>query len=100
MADKTKPFTEKDAMRLLEGAYAHPRRVHFTHPDYPKRRADNIRTTIADAAFMLLSCREDDEFLPEGEIEKAVRAGEITIEEMGEVFAHWLHVHMAPSLGN
>ena len=53
-----------------------------------KTRAQNIKDIISDGISDLMYYRrkEDDE-LPRGAIEEAVKAGEITVDEMIETFA-------------
>lgn len=59
--------------------------------EIPPRR-ELIKESIEDLVWNLLDYgrREDDE-LPRGAIEEAVREGEITIDEMIQIFADQLH---------
>ena len=55
-------------------------------------RRDIILDTLADAAIDLVDYnRRDDEELGEGEIESAIAAGEITIDEMVQHFGAELY---------
>lgn len=56
--------------------------------DTPKSRRHTIENVIEDAVSDLLYYdRKEDEELPRGAIEEAIAAGEITIEQMVELFS-------------
>ena len=63
-------------------------------PDEETRR-DLILLTVGDLVSTLLYYgRKDDEELPEGEIEAAIEAGEITTEEILTHFEQGLREHI------
>lgn len=61
----------------------------------PVDRRQAIRITVIDlAANFLFYDRRDDECLSQGEIQEAIKAGEITIEEIGELFTNEIRTHI------
>lgn len=62
-----------------------------------KARRKHIETTLDDlVSNFLYYDRKEDEELPRGEIEAAVAAGEITVDEMVERFAKGLNKRLRP----
>ena len=68
-------------------------------PPFSERtRADRIRATVDDmASGLLYDDRKEDEDLPRGAIEEAVKAGEITAEEIVSRFEKILRASLEGS---
>lgn len=60
------------------------------------KRTDLIKDTVSDLASNLVWYdRKEDEELPRGEIEDAIRLGEITVDEIGAIFTECLRFALA-----
>lgn len=58
-------------------------------------RAEHIKGTVKDlVADFLYYGRKEDEDLPVGEIEAAIRCGEITVDEICELFSSEVRTHI------